>query len=73
MVFVTPGPTNVGRGGPTAAEQPQAPVAEEQVVRVEGTELQLIPEGNIASDVQQKNILVGPQDGFGEPLPQTSE
>jgi hypothetical protein len=67
-----PGLNDVGRGGPTVVEPPQAPVAEEQVVCVEGTELQLVPEGNIASDVQQKNILGG-KDGSGETFPQTVE
>ena len=42
VVIVMPGPTDVGRDGPTAVEQPQAPVAEEQVIHVEGTELQLV-------------------------------
>ncbi|XP_045576665.1 uncharacterized protein [Salmo salar] len=70
VVLVTPGPTDVGRGGLTAVEQPQAPVAEEQVVCVEGTELQLVPEGNV---MQQKNIVVEGKDVYEEPFPQTGE
>jgi hypothetical protein len=57
VVLITPGPTNVGRGGLTVVEQ--SPVAEEQVVHVEDTELRLVPEGNIASVMQQTNIVVG--------------
>lgn len=72
-VLVTSEPTDVGKGGLRMVEHSQAPVAEEQVVRVEGTELQLVPEGNIVSDVQQKNIVVGGKDGSGEPFPQTGE
>jgi hypothetical protein len=34
VVLAMPGPTDVGRGGPTAVEQSQAPVAEEEIVCV---------------------------------------
>nr|XP_024000137.1 uncharacterized protein LOC112077994 [Salvelinus alpinus] len=70
VVIITPGPTDVGRGGLTVVEQPQAPVAEEQVIRVEATSLQLVLEGNI---MQQKNIVVEGKDGSEEPVPQTGE
>jgi hypothetical protein len=70
VVLVRTRPTDVGRDGPTVVEQPQAPVAEEQVVRVEGTELQLVPEENVT---QQKNIVVEGKDGSEQPFPQTGE
>ena len=65
-----PGPTDLGRGGPTVVEQPQAPVAEEQVVCVEGTELKLVLEGNC---MQQENIVVEGKDGSEGPFPQIGE
>eukprot|EP00063_Salmo_salar_P021104 XP_013995939.1 PREDICTED: uncharacterized protein LOC106569275 [Salmo salar] len=70
VVLVTPGPTDVGRGGPTVVEQPQAPAAEEQVIRVEDTELQLVLEGNV---MQQKHFVVEGKDRSEEPVPQTGE
>ncbi|XP_036840346.1 uncharacterized protein LOC118965363 [Oncorhynchus mykiss] len=70
VVIVTTGPTDVGRGGPTAAKQPQAPGAEEQVIRVEGTGLQLVLEGNV---MLQKSIVVEGKDVSEETVPQTGE
>jgi hypothetical protein len=70
VVIVMPGPADVGRGELTAVEQPQAPVAEEQVILVEGTGLQPVLEGNV---MLQKNIVVEGKDVSEEPVPQTGE